>query len=90
MRNNSLETTFPAPHHAPPIDHSPTIVVGFQPSLTVGNLGAAEAAQSQFRALDVFVVQANTNTLLSHFCSLAASLWLLTRLPKLAILAKGA
>lgn len=55
----------------------------------VGNAGAAEVAQAQFRALDVFIVQANTNTLLSHFCSLAASLWLLARTPKLAKLAKG-
>lgn len=64
-------------------------VTGFQPSVMVGTAGAAEVAQSQFRALDVFIVQANTNTLLSHFCSLAASLWLLERTPKLAKLAKG-
>eukprot|EP00752_Nemacystus_decipiens_P002912 g2710.t1 len=62
---------------------------GFQPSVMVGSTGAAEVAQAQFRALDVFIVQANTNTLLSHFCSLAASLWLLARTPKLAKLAKG-
>lgn len=52
-------------------------------------MGAAEVAQAQFRALDVFIVQANTNTLLSHFCSLAASLWLLARTPKLEKLSKG-
>ncbi|CAB1100796.1 unnamed protein product [Ectocarpus sp. CCAP 1310/34] len=62
---------------------------GFQPSVMVGSAGAAEVAQAQFRALDVFIVQANTNTLLSHFCSLAASLWLLARTPKLAKLAKS-
>ncbi|CAM9674865.1 unnamed protein product [Ectocarpus sp. 12 AP-2014] len=62
---------------------------GFQPSVMVGTAGAAEVAQAQFRALDVFIVQANTNTLLSHFCSLAASLWLLARTPKLAKLAKS-
>ncbi|CAM9147744.1 unnamed protein product [Pylaiella littoralis] len=62
---------------------------GFQPSVMVGSAGAAEVAQAQFRALDVFIVQANTNTLLSHFCSLAGSLWLLARTPKLAKLAKG-
>lgn len=66
-----------------------TWFTGFQPSVMVGNAGAAEVAQAQFRALDVFIVQANTNTLLSHFCSLAASLWLLARTPKLAKLAKG-
>ena len=65
------------------------IISGFQPSVMVGSTGAAEVAQAQFRALDVFIVQANTNTLLSHFCSLAASLWLLARTPKLAKLAKG-
>lgn len=64
-------------------------MIGFQPSVMVGSSGAAEVAQAQFRALDVFIVQANTNTLLSHFCSLAASLWLLARTPKLAKLAKG-
>ncbi|CAM9349988.1 unnamed protein product [Hapterophycus canaliculatus] len=60
---------------------------GFQPNVVMGTTGAAEVAQAQFRALDVFIVQANTNTLLSHFCSLAASLWLLARTPKLARLA---
>lgn len=55
----------------------------------VGSAAAAEVAQAQFRALDVFIVQANTNTLLSHFCSLATSLWLLARMPKLKQLAKG-
>lgn len=64
-------------------------ILGFQPNVMVGSVGAAELAQSQFRALDVFIVQANTNTLLSHFCSLAATLWLLARTPKLAKLAKG-
>lgn len=62
---------------------------GFQPSVMVGSAAAAEVAQAQFRALDVFIVQANTNTLLSHFCSLATSLWLLARTPKLKQLAKG-
>ncbi|CAM9652535.1 unnamed protein product, partial [Choristocarpus tenellus] len=62
---------------------------GFQPSVMVGTAGAAEVAQSQFRALDVFVVQANTNTLLSHFCSLAGSLWLTTKTPKLTRDVKG-
>lgn len=66
-----------------------TVPTGFQPSVMVGSAGMAEAAQAQFRALDVFIVQANTNTVLSHFCSLAASLWLLSRTPKLAKLAKG-
>ena len=28
-------------------------------------------------AFDIFIVQANTNTLLAHFVSLAATLWLL-------------
>lgn len=55
----------------------------------VGTAGAVGVAQAQFRALDVFIVQANTNTVLSHFCSLAATLWLLQRTPKLAKLAKG-
>ncbi|CAM9366422.1 unnamed protein product [Discosporangium mesarthrocarpum] len=56
---------------------------GFQPSVMVGTAGAAEFSQAQFRALDVFVVQANTNTLLSHFCALSASLWLTTQSSKL-------
>lgn len=71
----------------PFIVHALALVPGFQPNVVMGSTGAAEVAQAQFRALDVFIVQANTNTLLSHFCSLAASLWLLARTPKLERLA---
>ena len=36
------------------------------------------AVTSSLRALDIYIVQANTNTLFAHFLSLASSLWLIT------------
>lgn len=38
---------------------------------------------STLQPLDILIVQANTNTLLSHFCSLAGFLWLTNYVDKL-------
>lgn len=42
---------------------------------------AAQASNMQLQALDIFVVQANTNTLLSHLASLVCSLYIAARRP---------
>lgn len=42
--------------------------------------GAPYGVTSSLRALDIFIVQANTNTLLSHFLSLAITMWLSNKL----------
>jgi len=42
---------------------------------------AAQASNMQLQALDIFVVQANTNTLLSHLASLVCSLFIAARKP---------
>jgi len=39
-------------------------------------LSGGSGAYNPVLALDVFLIQASTNTLLAHFCSLLASLWL--------------
>jgi len=39
-------------------------------------------ARQAIKALDIFIVQANTNILASHFLSLASQLWLQRRLPR--------
>ncbi|CAM9327147.1 unnamed protein product [Chrysoparadoxa australica] len=53
---------------------------GFAPASGqfVSGAAAAEFSALQFRALDVFVVQANTNAILSHFSSLVGNLFLLS------------
>ena len=59
----------------------------------VGTLAARAITQTQFifspqgnqpfiSGLDMFVVQANTNTVMAHFGGLIASLWLLNRINK--------
>jgi len=51
---------------------------------TVGGMAQFGLPLQAIRPLDVFVVQANTNTLASHFVSLVTTLWLKHRLlPKL-------
>mmetsp|Transcript_55575 Transcript_55575/g.131961 ORF Transcript_55575/g.131961 Transcript_55575/m.131961 type:complete len:256 (-) Transcript_55575:48-815(-) len=53
-------------------------------SLVFAQGGAALSAQSasmQLQALDIFVVQANTNTMLAHLAALSMSLYASTRLP---------
>ncbi|CAM9294804.1 unnamed protein product, partial [Phaeothamnion confervicola] len=55
------------------------VAKGFQPfsgPVVAGSVGAAQLSASQFRALDIFIVQANTNTLLSHFAGLCNALFL--------------
>lgn len=52
-------------------------VLSFQGGVP-GYFGAG--AQNALRPLDIFIVQANTNALLSHFCSLAIGLYLTTRI----------
>ena len=42
---------------------------------------AAQASNMQLQAVDIFVVQANTNTLLSHLASLTCSLYIAARKP---------
>jgi hypothetical protein len=42
---------------------------------------AAQSASMQLQALDIFVVQANTNTMLAHLAALAVSLYSTTRVP---------
>jgi hypothetical protein len=44
---------------------------------SVNPFAAGAAGYNPVLALDVFLVQAATNTLLGHFCSLLCSLWLL-------------
>jgi hypothetical protein len=46
----------------------------------VANSGALP---STLQPLDILIVQANTNTLLSHFCSLVGYLWLTNHVDKL-------
>ena len=38
---------------------------------------------AQLQPLDILIVQANTNTLLSHFCSLVGFLWMVRFIHKL-------
>ncbi len=52
-------------------------------SLTVPQVGAGVYQLDPSRiiqSIDIFVVQANTNTITAHFVGLAASIWLLNRL----------
>lgn len=53
-------------------------------SLTVPQLGAGAYTQLDpsriIQPLDIFVVQANTNTVSAHFAGLVASIWLLNRI----------
>lgn len=54
-------------------------------SLSVPQIGfgaGLTAPQALIRPLDIFVVQANTNTVAAHFCGLVASLFLLNRITK--------
>mmetsp|Transcript_18871 Transcript_18871/g.38312 ORF Transcript_18871/g.38312 Transcript_18871/m.38312 type:complete len:263 (+) Transcript_18871:20-808(+) len=44
--------------------------------------GTAQAAAMQLQALDILVVQANTNTLLSHWASLVNSLYISSQVPR--------
>jgi Protein of unknown function (DUF3611) len=48
----------------------------------LGGAGAA-ALEGSLQPLDILIVQANTNSLLSHFCSLVLLLWLVDPLHKL-------
>mmetsp|Transcript_14108 Transcript_14108/g.42207 ORF Transcript_14108/g.42207 Transcript_14108/m.42207 type:complete len:97 (+) Transcript_14108:390-680(+) len=50
-------------------------VLSFQ-GVTGPAAGAYVAPTATLQALDIFIVQANTNTLLSHLCSLTITLWL--------------
>jgi hypothetical protein len=56
---------------------------GYSPFVAGGVTAASVASQQlnaqTFRALDIFIVQANTNSVLSHFCSLVAGLGLLSK-----------
>lgn len=52
---------------------------GLVSSLTIGS------QLNQIQALDIFLVQANTNVLLSHYFPLAANIWLQTQLPAPAV-----
>ncbi|KAG5190377.1 hypothetical protein JKP88DRAFT_299065 [Tribonema minus] len=57
--------------------------------ITQGQVVASSIpATQQFRALDIFIIQANTNTLLSHFVSLAINLLLLARARTLTMIPK--
>ncbi|KAB8314650.1 DUF3611 family protein [Tolypothrix campylonemoides VB511288] len=55
-------------------------------SLTVPQFGAGVYTQIDpsriIQSLDIFVVQANTNTVSAHFAGLVASIWLLYRISK--------
>lgn len=55
-------------------------------SLTLPQVATGVYAQVDpsriIQSLDIFVVQANTNTVTAHFAGLAASIWLLNRLTK--------
>jgi len=55
-------------------------------SLTVPQFGAGVYTQVDpsriIQSLDIFVVQANTNTVLAHFAGLVSSIWLLNRITK--------
>ena len=50
-------------------------------SLFVSSPGVLAQPSSSLQALDIFLVQANTNCLVSHFSPLAFYLWLQTRFP---------
>ena len=54
---------------------------GFYPIMTTG---APIMGQSTnvLQALDIFLVQANTNTMVAHFSPLTCYLWLQTQIPK--------
>jgi hypothetical protein len=49
--------------------------------IPVATAGGAVAATSQLQALDIFLVQANTNLLVSHYAPLAIYLWVQTLQP---------
>jgi hypothetical protein len=55
-------------------------------SLTLPQIGTGVYTQIDpsriIQSLDLFVVQANTNTVLAHFAGLVASIWLLNRITK--------
>lgn len=57
--------------------------LSFQSVQTLGTPQAPYGIASAVKPLDIFVVQANTNILCSHFLSLAGTLWFMTRLPGL-------
>ena len=52
-----------------------TLVAKAMQSVVVGN-GVGSLASQTLQPLDVLVVQANTNVLMSHFVSLGCLLWL--------------
>jgi hypothetical protein len=56
----------------------PVGVPGAAPT-AVGAAGGFAGFAGPLSALDIFVVQANTNTLVAHLVSLVAGLWLLAR-----------
>lgn len=47
----------------------------------IPSVNYAMTAQNSLQALDIFLVQANTNTLLSHFSPLSCYIWLQTQIP---------
>lgn len=55
---------------------------GFQtlPPVFVG--GALSSMPSPLQALDIFLVQANTNALIAHYAPLVSSIWLQSQYPK--------
>ena len=52
--------------------------------VTAASVASQQLSAQNFRALDIFVVQANTNSVLSHFCSLCAGLGLLSKSDSIA------
>lgn len=63
-----------------------TVGILLTKSLTVPQFGAGVYTQIDpskiIQSLDIFVVQANTNTVSAHFAGLVASIWLLQRISK--------
>ena len=55
-------------------------IQGVQSTLSSGALAQYGLASQAIRPLDIFIVQANTNTLVAHFAGLVTALWLQTRI----------
>lgn len=52
---------------------------GFYPIISPGSIGTSTSA---LQALDIFLVQANTNVMVAHFAPLTCYLWLQTQIPR--------
>ena len=82
-RLSAVAAPRPPPPPPPPPNLPPQATVGLLVAKTLTNatanpfLSGGAGSYNPVLALDVFLVQASTNTALAHFASLLASLWLI-------------